>query len=378
MVHVLHVIEATIGGTRRHVVDACRGLARRGVRVSLVASALREPHFREDLRELASDGVEIREIPMVRAIRPTTDLSQTLQLRRILRELRPDIVHTHSSKAGAIGRLASWSSGVGARVHTPHTFAFLFGAMFSPTSRSLFRAVEKELARKTDRFLAVSDDEASTFRSAGFIPEQKLRVVPNGVDPAAFHSAEPLARGELGVPEGVPLFLVVGLLNIAKGQDLAIEALASPALNDAHLLLAGSGEMEPELRRLAAKLGVTQRVHFLGWRDDIPRLLRTADLLLLPSRWEGMPYIVLEAMSAGLPVAATRVDGARALVESSGCGVLCAEATPASLAASVAHILSLDAEQRRQLGSRGESAVRERYTLDRMVDGMLGVYSELS
>lgn len=376
--HVLHVIEATIGGTRRHVVDACRGLLRRGVRVSLVASALREPRFRDDLRQLASEGVEVRELPMVRAIRPASDLPQTLELRRILRELRPDIVHTHSSKAGAIGRLASWSCGVGARVHTPHTFAFLFGAMFSPMSRSLFRAVEKELARKTDRFLAVSDDEASTFRSAGFVPEDKLRVVPNGVDPALFRSAPPLPRSELGVPERAPLLLVVGLLNVAKGQDLAIEALATPALQAAHLLLAGSGETETELRSLASKLGVAPRVHFLGWRDDVPRLLRTADVLLLPSRWEGMPYIVLEAMSAGIPVAATRVDGARALLESSGGGELCAEITAASLAEAAARILSLDAAQRSELGARGEAAVCERYTLDHMVDGLRGVYSELA
>jgi glycosyltransferase involved in cell wall biosynthesis len=378
VVHVLHVIEATIGGTRRHVVDACRGLARRGVRVSLVASALRETRFREDLRELASDGVEIREIPMVRAIRPATDLSQTLQLRQILRELRPDIVHTHSSKAGAIGRLASWSSGVGARVHTPHTFAFLFGAMFSPTSRSLFRAVEKELARKTDRFLAVSDDEASTFRSAGFIPEQKLRVVPNGVNPAPFDAAKPLERADLKVPSGAPLLLAVGLLNVAKGQDLAIAALASEALKDAYLLLAGSGETESELRALAEKLGVSARVRFLGWRDDVPRLLKTADFLLLPSRWEGMPYIVLEAMSASLPVVATRVDGARAVIEASGGGALSEEVSAESLAAALAPLLALDSTRRRQIGERGAAAVRGHYTLDHMIDGLLRVYGEVT
>jgi len=227
-VHVLHVIEATIGGTRRHVVDACRGLRARGVRVTLAASALREPRFRDDLDALAREGVEVREVPLVRAIRPHRDFAHTIALRALLKELRPDIVHTHSSKAGAVGRLASWSTGIGARVHTPHTFAFLFGAMFASTSRALFRAIEKELARKTDRFIAVSEDEAATFATADFVPASKVRIVGNGIDPAPFERAVALERAALGVPLHAPLALVVGLLNVAKGQDLALRALATP------------------------------------------------------------------------------------------------------------------------------------------------------
>lgn len=376
--HVLHVIEATIGGTRRHVVDACRGLHARGVRVTLVASALREPRFRDDLARLTREGVEVRELPMVRAIRPHRDVAHVLALRAALKELRPDIVHTHSSKAGAIGRLASWSTGIGARVHTPHTFAFLFGAMFSSFSRSLFRTVEKELARKTDRFIAVSADEAATFASADFIPASKVRVVGNGIDMAPFERATPLERSELGVPQHAPLALVIGLLNVAKGQDLALRALATPMLANVHLAFAGSGDTEAELRALARELGVESRVHFLGWRDDVPRLLASCDALLLPSRWEGMPYIVLEAMAAARPVVATPVDGARALLGNGRAGRLCRSDAPVEIAQGLAQVLRLDAVSRAALGKAGQTQVRAEFTLERMVEGLLGVYEELA
>ncbi len=376
--HVLHVIEATIGGTRRHVVDACRGLRARGVRVTLVASALREPRFRDDLALLDREGVTVRELPMVRAIRPHRDVAHVLALRAALKELRPDIVHTHSSKAGAIGRLASWSTGIGARVHTPHTFAFLFGAMFSSFSRSLFRTVEKELARKTDRFIAVSADEAATFASADFIPASKVRVVGNGIDMAPFERATPLERSELGVPQHAPLALVVGLLNVAKGQDLALRALATPMLANVHLAFAGSGDTEADLRAFARELGVESRVHFLGWRDDVPRLLASCDALLLPSRWEGMPYIALEAMAAARPVVATPVDGARALLGDGRAGRLCRSDAPMDIAQGLAEVLRLDAVSRAALGKAGQAQVRAEFTLERMVDGLLGVYGELA
>ncbi len=376
--HVLHVIEATIGGTRRHVVDATRGLAKRGVRVSLVASALREPRFRADLQALANDGVEVFELPMVRALRPWTDVGHLAALRKLLQRQRPDIVHTHSSKAGALGRLASWSSGVGARVHTPHTFAFLFGAMFSGSSRTLFKVIEKELARHTERFIAVSDDEAGTFESAGFIPAAKVRVVPNGVDPRRWNAARALPRTKLGLPDGVPCAAVVGLLNVAKGQDLALRALALPGMESLHLVLVGSGETEGELRELARSLGVESRAHFLGWRDDVPEVLASVDVLLLPSRWEGMPYIVLEAMAAGKPVVATRVDGARSIVAAAQCGRLCDVESEGALAASLREVLALPESERRKLGESGRRAVKERYTLEHMVDGLVKVYGELA
>jgi glycosyltransferase involved in cell wall biosynthesis len=123
---VMHVMESTIGGTRRHLVDVSRALVQRGEAVHVVASALRAPDFREDLAALADEGCEVTEIPMVRSVRPLLDLRHAREIEARIRAWHPDVVHTHSSKAGALGRTAARRAGTPRIVHTPHTFAFLF------------------------------------------------------------------------------------------------------------------------------------------------------------------------------------------------------------------------------------------------------------
>jgi len=374
---VLQVMESTIGGTRRHIVDVTRGLLREGVEVHLVASAEREPAFREDLRALEAEGALITPLPMVRSVSLATDYGHYRELKRILRETRPDIIHTHSSKAGALGRRASLSTGIGKRVHTPHTFAFLFSAMFSARKRSLYRHIESYLGARTDRMVAVSESEAETIRAAGVIDPERVRVVPNGVDPASWLSPESLSRAELGVPEGAPLAIVAGLLNSAKGQDLAIRALAEPGLAELQLLLAGHGELLEQLQALAAELGVAERVHFLGWRSDLPALFGAVDLVLVPSRWEGMPYVVLEAGASGLPVVGTRVDGVRELVVDGETGFLAELDSPHSLAEAILAVLGLAPEAREAMGKAARERVLANYGVESMVRGLREVYTEL-
>ncbi|HVS17543.1 MAG TPA: glycosyltransferase, partial [Planctomycetota bacterium] len=206
----------------------------------------------------------------------------------------------------------------------------------------------------------------------------RLRVVPNGIDPAPWRAARPYARGELGVRAHAPLVLVAGLLNVAKGQDLALRALARPELAQVELLLAGHGELESELRELAGELGVAGRAHFLGWRDDLPRLMASCDALLLPSRWEGLPYVVLQAFAAGRPVAAARVDGALELVEEGVTGTLAAAGDVADLAAALERLLALPPAARAELGRAGAARVEASYTVERMADGMDEVYREVA
>lgn len=374
---ILHVMEATIGGTRRHLRDVARGQAAAGHAVTVVAAAEREPAVQGDFELLREAGVAVRELPMVRSIRPRLDRQHLGAIRSTLRDFRPEIVHTHSSKAGALGRWASVRSGIGRRVHTPHTFAFLFDAMFSPTKRRLFRAIEVGLGRVTDRLVAVSRGEAETIESSGVVDRARVRVVENGIDPAPWRAAASLDRAALGVPHDAPLVLVVGLLNSAKGQDLALRALAAGARPDAHLLLAGHGELEPELRALATSLGLGERAHFLGWRDDVPQLMATCDVLCLPSRWEALPYAVLEAMAAGRPVVATRVDGARDLVDEGASGFLADVGDVDGLARALDRALELDDAERGRLGAAGRRRFDAGYTVEHMVRGLDAVYGEV-
>ncbi|MEO0649797.1 MAG: glycosyltransferase family 4 protein, partial [Planctomycetota bacterium] len=372
---VMHVMEATIGGTRRHLRDVAAGQARAGLEVCVVAAAERAPAVRDDFEALRRAGVDVRELPMVRSIRPAVDRRHVRAIGDLLRELQPTIVHTHSSKAGALGRWASLRTGIGVRVHTPHTFAFLFDAMFSGPKRTLFRAVERQLGARTQATVAVSQGEAETIRASGVVPPDRVHVVENGIDPAPWEAAEPYRREELGLPEDAPCVLVVGLLNSAKGQDVAIRALGQPGCERLQLLLAGHGDDEPELRRLVGELGLTDRVQFLGWRDDVPRLVASADALCLPSRWEGMPYAVLEAMAAGKPVVATRVDGARDLVVEGETGYLCPIEAPDALGAALARLTALVPSERRALGAEGRRRFLAGYRIERMVERLDAVYA---
>ena len=373
---VLHVMESTIGGTRRHIVDAAEGQLARGLDVHLAVSTLRQASLERDLERLEARGCGVLRLPMVREIAPLRDLGHVGALARHLEALRPDVVHTHSSKGGALGRLASIATGVGARVHTPHTFAFLFDAMFPAWKLGLFRHLETSLAARTRLTIAVSPSEAATIERSGVVPAERLRVVPNGPDPAPWIAARPAPRAELGVPDGAPVAAVLGLYNLAKGQDLAIEMLVAPGLEGLHLLLAGEGETKSELARLAGELGVAARVHDLGFRDDAPAVVAAADFTLIPSRWEGMPYVALESMAAARPVVATPVDGARDAVVDGGTGFLARGISAAALAEAVRALLRLSPPERRAMGERGRERMLGRWTKDRMVDGLVAAYGE--
>ena len=379
-VRVLHVMESTIGGTRRHIVDVARAQKSAGLDVHLAVSAEREPAFHGDVEALRREGIDVTLIPMSRAIRPWRDAPHFAQLCKLMRRIRPDIVHTHSSKGGALGRTASLATGIGVRVHTPHTFAFLLNQMFGAKKRAVYRAIESWLSQRTECVIAVSESEGEIIRRSGVVPEGRVRVVPNGIDPRPFLEAEPLDRvaleAELGIPPDAPLAGVLGLLNIAKGQDLAIRALAEPGGEAVHLLLAGHGECETEWRALAAELGVADRAHFLGWRDDAPALLATLDVLLLPSRWESMPYILLESMAAGLPVLAAEVSGALELVVEGETGRVVPREDPVALARVLGELVEAGPEGRDALGAAGRKRVLECFTLDAMVDGLLEVYRD--
>ncbi|MCP3917118.1 MAG: glycosyltransferase family 4 protein [bacterium] len=374
---VLHVMEATIGGTRRHIVDVARGQLREGVSVHLAVSTLRDPGFPADLEALEAEGVHVERIPMVRAVRPATDWRHYRRLVHLIRELRPDIVHTHSSKAGVLGRRASIAAGIGARVHTPHTFAFLFEALFGRVKRGVYRELERHLARRTERLIAVSETEAESFRASGVVAAERVRVVPNAIDASRFQGAAPIELAELGLDPARPTTAVIGLVYAAKGQDLALDALARAGCEDLQLLVVGPGDTA-ELEARARALGVVDRVRFTGPREDVPSVLAALDFLLLPSRWEGMPYIVLEAMASGLPVVATPVDGARELVREGSSGFLASAIETDAVHAALVRACAASSEERVALGAAGRARVLADFSLERMVRGLLDVYAEIA
>jgi len=389
---VLQVMECTIGGTRRHLRDLVHGLLRRGVEVEVACAALRDPRMRADMEAMQAAGAVVHEIPMVRRISPSRDLWHALRLAGLILDRRFDVIHTHSSKAGALGRAAGLLCSGAVRVHTPHTFAFSFvdghagqgGEGVGPVG--LVLATERLLGRCTQAMIHVSASERDEGQGFRVVPPARARVVPNGIDPAPFAAAlQPAgardglragARQELGLPEAARVVGGVGLLNDAKGFDVLVAA--APLLPpDVRLLVVGHGERESALRAQAASLGVGSRVHFAGWRDDLPRMHAAMDVFALPSRWEGLPYALLEALASGLPCVSTDVNGSRDVLHGDPpCGLLVPREDPAALAGALSRLLD-EPQLRSRLSALGPPRVESAFTVDAMLDATLALYREL-
>lgn len=370
---VVQVMESTIGGTRRHITDLSGGLLERGVELHLVVSAERQPDFREDLQRLAERGAVVHEVPMVRSISPARDARHLIRISRLLTQLRPQVVHTHSSKAGVLGRIASETTDIGVRVHTPHTFAFLFEDLFGPLKRRLFFELERRLASGCAHLIAVSEDEAAGFRASGIVDTARITVIENGLDPTPWAAAEPVRIADFGFDPTRPLLLCAGLLYAAKGQDMLLDALARPENAAWQCAFAGSGTDAQALAAKANLLGLDDRVQWLGFRRDLPAWMAACDALVLPSRWEGMPYVVLEAFAAGKPVVATPVAGARALV-TPACGWLAASIDADALAAALKACGDAGSAGRSARGTAARARVIADYGVERMIDRHLELY----
>ena len=380
MPRICQVMECTIGGTRRHIGDLSAGLVRRGFEVTLVASAVRDPTFRDDLRRLADAGVEVVELPMVREIRPLPDARHQWALTRLFARERFDLIHTHSSKAGALGRVAARLARVTARlVHTPHTFAFNFTDQFSARRTRFFLQVERTLGARTDRLVHVSESERREAAEFEIVPPARAVVIPNGIDPAAFAAADGGGvRAELGLAPDAPLVGTVGLLNAAKGHADLIDAAVAVRRDvpGCVFVVAGEGELRGDLEARVRDRGLGDAFRLLGYRTDVPEVVAALDLFVLPSLWEGLPYVVIEAMAAGKAVVATDVNGSRDLVVDGETGALVPTGSPDRLAAAIVRLMR-DADARRAYGEAGRARARESFSVDAMLDGYVRMYGEL-
>lgn len=285
--------------------------------------------------------------PLVREIRPVSDLRAFLALRRIFREEKraapgvPLVVHTHSSKAGILGRAAARAAGADAILHSVHGFGFHDGQ--ARPVRSLFVGLERVAARWTDRFVAVSEENVRTAERERIFPRSRARLIRSGFDTERFLPG-PGREGRrlLGVPEAVPL---VGTVAVFKPQKAPLDFVAvarrvAERVPGVRFAMVGDGEMREASERAAREASLSDRFHFPGWRKEIPELLRAFDLFLLTSRWEGLPKVVPQALIAGVPVVATAVDGTREIVDDGVDGFLCPPGDVEMLSARCVEVLS--------------------------------------
>ncbi len=337
------IARLNVGGPARHVILLTAGLDRRRFDTTLIVGTP-EPREGDLLPDARARGVTPRIIPELgRAIRPHRDLVALAKLVRIFRSLRPDIVHTHTAKAGTLGRLAAFLAGVPVAIHTFHGHV-LEGYFSAPLAR-LFLAIERALARRTDRIIVVSPRLKAAILAKGICTSAKVEVVPLGLELARFAGTRPPGanlRATLGIPPEAPLLGSVGRLVPIKDHATLFQALRLLRLEGLrpHLLVVGDGELRPELERLAAGLGLETCTHFLGWRDDLEAIFATVNVVICSSRNEGTPVALIEAMAAGVPVLSTDVGGVGDLIVRGETGWLVPPGDPPAMAEAVRAILA--------------------------------------
>ena len=376
-VRVLHIItQLELGGAQQNTLYTCGHLDPSRFAVSLACGT----GGYLDAEARALDGVPVFFVPaLVREVRPYQDLRALVALVRVIEKSRPDIVHTHSSKAGILGRWAAALAGIRGIVHTIHGFGFHDGQR--PVARNAWIAVERLTARRTTRFVAVSRANQALGVSLGLFPAAQCRVIRSGIDLARFRDAalRPGAfRAELGV---APDAALVGMIACLKPQKAPVDfvEVARRVLAEqprATFVLAGDGALRPEVERaIDGVRGGRDRIRLLGWRRDTERIIADLDVLLLTSRWEGLPRVVPEAMAAGRAVVATAVDGTPEAVVEGVSGFLAPPGETALLARRVLQLLA-SPELRGRMGDAGRARSAE-WDIDAMVRAQEDLYEEI-
>lgn len=368
---ILHVVEAAGGGVGRHVLDLSEGLLDRGHEVHLTFSPRRaDRFFRTRLARLG--GIETRAVPLRKRPHPT-DLAAVSAIHGMLRDRGPfDLVHGHSSKGGAVARLASVGTGTPA-VYTPHAVRTM-DRTASPLTRAAVAWAERLLTLVDGAVIAVSPTEKEHLVQLG-IPRDRLRMVPNCVREVELPTRS-RARRELDIPRGASVVGFVGRLAMQKAPDVLVSAFCRVSRDrpDALLAVVGDGPLRSVLRRECRQLGLGDRVLWLGERDG-QRSMPAFDVLALPSRYEGLPYVLLEGLVAGLPIVATEAASAGLLVESGVNGLVVPEDDPEAVAAAILRLLENE-EERTAFGHASRDRAT-RFGHRRMVEGTERVYREV-
>lgn len=360
MIHVVHLTYAVSqGGAARVIVNLANRLDPSRFRVSIVT-------------QTPAGGLEGWLEPRIGLHRVLArrgkDPTMPFRLGRVLRKLRPDVLHTHAWGTLLDGRLVAWALGIPVTIHMEH------GTL---EERPLHRRIQRWLWHRVDAVVAVSEELRGRMGRTMRFPEQRIRLIPNAVDTDRFQPGAAdrgRTRAGLGAGDGTCVLACVGRLHPVKGHQAMIEALAR--LPDfVHVWLVGEGELHDDLAAAARRLGVAHRVRFLGFRRDVAGILCAADVLVQPSVSEGLSLTVLEGMACALPVVATDVGGNRELVSPGDTGLLVPARDVQSLAEAV-RALAADADLRRRMGERGRARVAERFSLARAAADFEALYLE--
>ena len=372
-----------MGGPALHVAYLTAGLRERGYDTTLVAGTLARG---EDSMAFVAEGlgVDVVSIPELgREISPLRDVFATIRLAALIRKERPQILHTHTAKAGTVGRVAAILAGRARPPIVVHTFhGHVLRGYFGPVRSRLFRALERWLASHSTTLIAVSPQVRDDLVALGVAAPEKFTVVRLGIELDERVGAEANGREEtrryLGIPADRFAVGWVGRMTAVKRTDDVLEGFKRLREHgvEATLFLVGDGPDRAGLERRAHKLGIIKDTLFLGYQEEVGPLYAAFDALVLPSGNEGTPVSVIEALAAGTPVVATRVGGVPDVVRDGEDGFLVEPGESEEFAERLAE-LARDPALRERLGAAGRARVLPRYAVERLVDDVDRLYRSL-
>jgi len=307
------------------------------------------------------------------------DLKALVKLYRLIRRERPHIVHTHTAKAGFVGRLAARLAGTPIILHTYH--GHVLHGYYNPLKTWLLRRMERVLARITDCIIAVSEQVKQDLVSYGVAPPEKITVIPLGFDLQSFLNCEKYRgefRRELGLNDGARLIGIVGRIFPIKNHRLFLDSAVQVASQEpaCRFIIVGDGVLRPEMERHARELGIADKVIFTGWRRDLPRIYADLNVLVVSSDNEGTPVSAIEAMASARPVVGTRVGGLPDIITDGENGYLVPPRNPEALAEAILRLLR-DPELACRMGRAGQTMAKERFKIQRLISDMEGLYENL-
>jgi glycosyltransferase involved in cell wall biosynthesis len=377
------IARLNMGGPALHVAYLTAGLAERGYETTLVAGSLARG---EDSMAFVADelGIEVRRIDELhRDISPLRDAAAVVRLARLIRRERPQILHTHTAKAGAVGRLAALLAGSARPPIVVHTFhGHVLSGYFDPVRTAGFRLLERLLARTSTALVAVSPQVRDDLVALGVAPRERFVVVRLGIELAERVAPNDDVRDEtrrvLGI--GADRFVVgwIGRMTGVKRTEDVLEAFRRLRDSgvDACLCMVGDGPDRDAVERRAHELGVMRDTLFLGYQEEVARFYAAFDAVVLPSINEGTPVTAIEALAAGRPVVATRVGGLPDVVREGKDGFLVPAGATDELAERLGRLAG-DPELRKRMGAAGRDHVLSRYAVGRLVDDVDLLYRSL-
>ena len=356
-----------IGGASAHLLDLVFGVKNRGFDVKIFVGGKGIV-----FQKAVNMGIPCRSVEyLVRKISPINDVRAFFELVKALREYSPNVVHVHSAKAGILGRLASHHLSVPV-IYTAHGWPFTDGV--STPARFLYKNIERFMARYTSKIITVSDHDNYIALEKKVAEQKKLITIHNGI-PDTSRKNRFKSLNEENKSSPVKL-IMVARFERQKDQRSLIEALEPLKRYEWELDFIGDGPLKESAITLCRKCGLENKIKFLGSRDDVPIRLESADILLLISRWEGLPITIVEAMRASLPVIASNVGGVREQIEHGRTGFLISRGAVTELTKVIQTLLD-NPILRQEMGVKARIRYEKEFYFEKMLNNTLDVYRDV-